>query len=120
VELTCTDGAMTVRAGSAITLKTKHPGEIIRQVLADNLSPRFDYLPPFTGGLVGYFSYDYIKYAEPSLVLDAKDEEEFKDVDLMLFDKVIAFDTFRQKNRPDRQCGVARTLKRNTAGHKGS
>lgn len=40
--------------------------------------------------LVGYFSYDYMKYAEPSLVLDAEDKEGFKDVDLMLFDKVIA------------------------------
>ena len=46
---------------------------------------------------MGYFSYDYIKYAEPSLDLDAKDTEGFKDVDLMLFDKVIAFDNFRQK-----------------------
>lgn len=97
MELTCTDGAVTVRAGSAITLKTERPGDIIRQVLRDNLSPRFDHLPPFTGGLVGYFSYDYIKYAEPSLVLDAKDGEGFKDADLMLFDKVIAFDNFRQK-----------------------
>jgi anthranilate synthase component 1 len=97
MELTCTDGKMTVRAGSSISLETKHPGHIIRQVLADNRSPRFDYLPPFTGGLVGYFSYDYIKYAEPTLLLDAEDEEGFKDVDLMLFDKVIAFDNFRQK-----------------------
>ncbi|WP_242973167.1 hypothetical protein [Mediterraneibacter gnavus] len=28
---------------------------------------------------------------------DAKDTEDFKDVDLMLFDKVIAFDHLRQK-----------------------
>ncbi|MGL4790064.1 MAG: anthranilate synthase component I family protein, partial [Anaerotignaceae bacterium] len=54
-------------------------------------------MPPFAGGLVGYFSYDYIKYSEPTLNLDAKDEEAFKDVDLMLFDKVIAFDNFKQK-----------------------
>ena len=54
-------------------------------------------LPPFTGGLVGYFSYDYIKYSEPGLVLDAADTEGFQDVDLMLFDKVIAFDNYRQK-----------------------
>lgn len=46
---------------------------------------------------MGYFSYDYLKYAEPSLHLDATDTEGFKDVDLMLFDKVIAFDNFRQK-----------------------
>lgn len=97
MELTCTGGKLTIRAGSSIALDTNHPGEMIRQVLADNRSPRFDNLPPFTGGFVGYFSYDYIKYAEPSLILDAEDEEGFKDVDLMLFDKVIAFDNFRQK-----------------------
>ena len=97
LELTCSDETVTVRAGSAITLKTKHPGDVIRQILADNRSPHFEYLPPFTGGLVGYFSYDYIKYAEPSLALDAIDEEGFNDVDLMLFDKVIAFDNLRQK-----------------------
>ena len=42
-------------------------------------------LPSFTGGLVGYFSYDYVKYSNPKLKLDAKDEEGFKDVDVMLF-----------------------------------
>lgn len=97
MELTCTDGVLTVRAGAALTVETEHPAQAIRQVLADHSSPRFDYLPPFTGGLVGYFSYDYIKYAEPSLVLDAEDGEGFKDVDLMLFDKVIAFDSLRGK-----------------------
>ena len=54
-------------------------------------------MPSFTGGLVGYFSYDYVKYSEPYLHLDAEDEEDFRDVDLMLFDKVIAFDNLRQK-----------------------
>ncbi len=29
--------------------------------------------------------------------MDTEDTETFKDVDLMLFDKVIAFDNFRQK-----------------------
>ena len=53
-------------------------------------------MPPFTGGLVGYFAYDYIKYAEPSLRINSGDDEGFKDADLMLFDKVIAFDNFRQ------------------------
>jgi anthranilate synthase component 1 len=70
---------------------------IIRNVIEENKSPKFDNLPPFTGGLVGYFSYDYIKYSEPTLKLDAKDEEGFQDVNLMLFDKVIAFDNYRQK-----------------------
>ena len=94
LEITCQDGHM--KAGS-LTFDTREPGRFIRQVIEDHRSPRFDYLPSFTGGLVGYFSYDYLKYAEPTLHLDAVDTEGFKDVDLMLFDKVIAFDHFRQK-----------------------
>lgn len=97
LELTCTNGRMTIRNGTAFTVETEHPGNYIRQVLKDNKSPKLAGLPPFTGGLVGYFSYDYMKYAEPALTLDAEDREGFKDVDLMLFDKVIAFDHFRQK-----------------------
>ncbi len=97
LELTCSDGKMTIRSGSTITVEAEHPGDYIRQVIRDNKSPGLPQLPPFTGGLVGYFSYDYIKYAEPGLRLDAADTERFKDVDLMLFDKVIAFDNFRQK-----------------------
>ena len=47
--------------------------------------------------LVGYFSYDYLGYSEPSVRRSVTDRENFKDVDLMLFDKVIAFDNVRQK-----------------------
>ena len=46
---------------------------------------------------MGYFSYDYIQYAEPSLHFQAADAHGFRDVDLMLFDKVIAFDNLLQK-----------------------
>lgn len=94
LEITCQNGQMKV---GALSFETAEPGKYIRQVIEEHQSPRFSYLPPFTGGLVGYFSYDYLKYAEPSLNLDAVDTEGFKDVDLMLFDKVIAFDNFRQK-----------------------
>ncbi|MGN0271595.1 MAG: anthranilate synthase component I, partial [Lachnospiraceae bacterium] len=97
LELTCVDGKVTITAGTKITMETKHPKEQIKQIIEENKSPRFSYLPTFTGGLVGYFSYDYIKYAESSLDLDAEDTEGFRDVDLMLFDKVIAFDHYRQK-----------------------
>lgn len=73
-----------------------HPGEKIRELLAAYKSPKLEGLPPFSGGLVGYFSYDYIKYNEPKLVF-AKGEDDFKDLDLMLFDRIIAFDHYKQK-----------------------
>ena len=94
MEITCIDGMM--QAGS-IRMKTNDPSSFLRQILSDYTSPRFPYLPPFTGGLVGYFSYDYLGYSEPSVRMDVDDSENFKDVDLMLFDKVIAFDNFKQK-----------------------
>ena len=94
MEITCLDGEM--KAGG-LTFRTDNPSESLRQILSEYRSPRFSYLPSFTGGLVGYFSYDYLGYSEPSIRVGVKDEEAFKDVDLMLFDKVIAFDNFRQK-----------------------
>ena len=97
LEITCVDGKVTVKDGSEKTFETKTPDKYIREILQEYKSPKIEELPHFTGGLVGYFSYDYIKYAEPSLNLDAKDEEGFKDFDLMLFDKVIAFDNLKQK-----------------------
>lgn len=94
LEITCIRGEM--QAGN-VRIKTDDPSSCIRQILSDYKSPRFDYLPSFTGGLVGYFSYDYLGYSEPAVRNDAEDSENFKDVDLMLFDKVIAFDNLRQK-----------------------
>lgn len=94
LEITCIDGEM--KAGN-IKMKTDNPSGFLRQILSDYKSPKLDYLPPFTGGLVGYFSYDYLGYSEPSVRRQVSDSENFKDVDLMLFDKVIAFDNYRQK-----------------------
>ena len=92
LEITCFNGEMTIKNGTSIAIRTNDPGAHIRQVMEENRAPRLPGLPPFSGGLVGYFAYDYVKYAEPSLRLDAEDQEGFRDVDLMLFDKVIAFD----------------------------
>ena len=97
-EITCANGVMKITEnGRTETMTVTHPDKVIKKIIEDHRSPRLSSLPSFTGGLVGYFSYDYIKYSEPTLKLDAKDEESFNDVDLMLFDKVIAFDNFRQK-----------------------
>jgi len=96
-EISCINSKLVMKGCYEKQVETDRPEDYIREILKDYKSKSFDYLPTFTGGLVGYFSYDYIKYAEPSLNLDAEDEEHFKDVDLMLFDNVIVFDNFRQK-----------------------
>ncbi|MDR2965851.1 MAG: anthranilate synthase component I family protein [Treponema sp.] len=97
MEVTCLNGEMKIISEKTEIIKTDNPNKQIQEILDNHKSIKLDYLPPFTGGLVGYFAYDYAKYGEPTLKLDAADEECFNDVDLMLFDKVIAFDNFRQK-----------------------
>ncbi len=94
LEITCLNGI--IKIGDETT-ETDKPEEHIRKVLSRYRSPKISSLPPFTGGLVGYFAYDYIKYAESSLHLTEDDPEGFNDIDLMLFDKVIAFDHLKQK-----------------------
>ena len=94
MSISCVDGEMRV---NELTLKTKDPSAVLRQILAEYRSPRIPGMPPFTGGLTGYFSYDYLNYSEPTVRRETEDTEHFQDVDLMLFDKVIAFDNLRQK-----------------------
>lgn len=94
LEITCSNGKMKV---GDLSIETDNPTEKIREILSEYKSPKFDYLPSFTGGLVGYFSYDYLGYSEPTVRMNVNDTENFKDIDLMLFDKVIAFDNFRKK-----------------------
>lgn len=119
--ITCLNGELKVTKddGSVVDdMKVRHPAEYIKDIIKEYRSPKLDDFPTFTGGLVGYFAYDYIKYSEPALNLNASDEEHFKDVDLMLFDKVIAFDSVKQKiviianvNIADRQAMLLRGTK---------
>ena len=84
MEITCTDGILRIRktsktetfgrSGNAAESSTEssteevrqvaHPGDAIREIISQYKSPVMDDMPTFTGGLVGYFSYDYIKYSE--------------------------------------------------------
>ena len=70
---------------------------MLREIIDENRTPELPGLPTFTGGLGGYFSYDYIKYSEPKLDLTDEEQQDFRDLDLMLFNEVIAFDHYRQK-----------------------
>ena len=94
MSITCTDGHLQA---DGLSMETKNPSAVLRQILRTRRSPRLEGMPPFTGGLMGYFSYDYLNYSEPTAKREVLDTESFQDVDLMLFDKLICYDNLRQK-----------------------
>jgi anthranilate synthase component 1 len=95
MRVTCKEGLVTIeRDGELTSVQTATPLEVLRDIQRAYKSPKLPEMPPFTGGFVGYFAYAMIGYAEPKLKIKRNDGNDF---DLMLFDKVIAFDHLKQK-----------------------
>ena len=91
----CQDGTVTIEEkGGSKTVQTRRPMETVREIIKRYKAPRIKGFPPFAGGFVGYFAYSMTGYAEPVLTIK---KGTFHDFDLMLFDKVIAYDHLRQK-----------------------
>lgn len=99
IELFCKNHTMTIKDGTTRTFECSNPAAEIRNILSQYKSPRLEELPTFTGGFVGYFACEYIRYIEPTLDFPILDDDSamVNDVDLMLFDKVIAFDHYKNK-----------------------
>ena len=103
MEITCTDGTLQIRkihedgSEEKTVQQVKHPGDAIRQILKEYKSPVLENMPTFTGGLVGYFSYDYIKYSEPNSYRKA--EEKLKEMaDLIRNGKQKEFPSLKLKS----------------------
>ena len=94
VHVTCKNQRVMVDRGSGPEVTEGEPFAVLRSLLRQYRSPKLAGMPPFTGGLVGYFGYEMIGYVEPVLKLKSSN---FNDFDLMLFDKVIAYDHLKQK-----------------------
>jgi anthranilate synthase component 1 len=60
--------------------------------------PQIPGQPRFTGGLVGYFGYDTVRYIEPRLADGAKpDPLDNPDILLMVSEEVVVFDNLQQR-----------------------
>src|SRR3989344_7515086 len=74
------------------------PLDTVRAFKARYTVPEIDGLPRFTGGLVGYFGYETIRYIEPRLgALNKPDEIGAPDILLMVSDEVVVFDNLKGK-----------------------
>lgn len=95
MRVTAKDGRVTIEHSHGVTeYSEKNPYDVLREILAEHKAPKIDGLPPFAGGFVGYFGYAMMGYSEPTLNISGG---EFSDMDVMLFDKVIAYDHLKQK-----------------------
>ena len=91
---------VTVRDGAAVVdeLEVEDPLEWIKQYQASFKTPELENMPRFCGGLVGYFSYDTVRYIEPRLgECPNPDTLNTPDILLMVSNEVVVFDNLRGK-----------------------
>lgn len=95
LRVTCKEDKVVIRENNREkTIVTNDSLQVIRDILKEYKSPSIEGFPPFTGGFVGYFAYAMIAHAEPKLKIK---RNQANDYDMMLFDKVIAYDHLKQK-----------------------
>ncbi len=79
MNISCKNNAVIIKGKEKQHFHTDKPFDFIRKLMSQYKSPKLPGMPPFVGGLVGTFSY------------------EINEFDLMLFDKLIAYDHLKQK-----------------------
>ena len=80
------------------SIPSEDPLEFIKAFQQRYQVPELPELPRFTGGLVGYFGYDTVRYIEPRL-LNSMPEDELNtpDILLMVSDELVVFDNLSGK-----------------------
>ncbi|MCB7129343.1 MAG: anthranilate synthase component I [Candidatus Brocadiales bacterium] len=92
MELSCRGNQTEItRNGKKERLESRDPIDTLRKEIEKFTPVNVDELPYFTGGAVGYFSYDAVRYTE-ELPVDTVDDLKLPDVLFMFFDSVIVFD----------------------------
>ncbi|WP_075187574.1 anthranilate synthase component I [Teredinibacter haidensis] len=88
-----------IRDGSVIEqLESDDPLEFVKVYQARHKVPELEGLPNFSGGLVGYFAYDCVRYVERRLADSVPtDEIGTPDILLTVSDEVLVFDNLQGK-----------------------
>lgn len=78
-------------------LANVNPLDYISNILLTNTSPKIEGASRFTGGYLGYFSYDTVRYVEKTLVNIPEDDLKIPDILLFKCTEIIAFDHLTHK-----------------------
>lgn len=95
-ELIVKDGIASFTMGENVR-KSTNPAQLISEIMEENRSPSFPNQPKLTGGLIGYFGYDMIRYFEKKLANSPADDIDMADCNLFLYDEIVAFDHLSNK-----------------------
>ena len=74
------------------TVTEEQPFRKIQELLDKRTSPKFEELPYFTGGMIGYFGYDAVRYTEKKLVNIPEDDIQMPDIHLLGYEELVAYD----------------------------
>ena len=73
------------------------PISFFSALIEKNRAPQFPNRPKLTGGLMGYFSYDVVRYFEKTLGKPPADDLGLPDAELFNYDKLVAYDHLTNK-----------------------
>jgi len=97
-EIRIKDGkAEIITNGVTETESVSDPIKLLDRILKEHTAPKFPNRPKLTGGLIGYFAYDCVRYFEKTLSNPPEDDLGMPDANLFLYDEIIAYDHLSNK-----------------------
>lgn len=84
-------------SGERAVTKVDDPITFFSEMIEKNRAPKFPNRPKFTGGFMGYFSYDMVRYFEKTLTNVPNDDLGLPDAELFNYDKLVAYDHLSNK-----------------------
>lgn len=84
-------------SGEREVTEVDDPIKFFSGIIEKNRSPKFPGRPKLTGGLMGYFSYDMVRYFEKTLTNVPEDDLGLPDAELFNYDKLVAYDHLSNK-----------------------
>ena len=75
----------------------ENPISYLSHIMEEHRSPNFPNKPKLTGGLIGYFAYDTVRYMEQTVSSSPEDDLDMPDCHLFLYDEIVAFDHLSNK-----------------------
>ncbi|MDO5560291.1 MAG: anthranilate synthase component I [Oscillospiraceae bacterium] len=98
MRLTVYGHSVTVSGSSGQTVsQTDDPRLLISEYIEKYKAPCISNAPAFTGGLVGYFGYDTVRFCENKLDSTPEDDLKMPDCDLFLYNELVAYDHLTSK-----------------------